>query len=155
MARFRNPFSKKSDPTSPAGMGPSHDHRTESPQPRRYVAEPTPNTIQRLLGKMISKPSTDDRLSSSPPTETPKPYLKSATEHATSNTGSGMEVFLPNSSTEPLPKTSSGSTYPLDSLTEAWDAVRDGPSDSDLDQLRSSGAFWVHGFRGPYIEAGF
>ena len=149
MARFRNPFSKKSDPTSPAGIGPSHDDRTESPQPRRYVVEPTPNTIQRLLGKMISGPSTDSRLSSSPPTETPKPYLKSMTDHVTSKAGSSMEVTAlpPNSSTEPLPKISSDSTHALDNLSEAWGAVRDGPSDSDSNQHRSSGAVWVHEFR--------
>jgi hypothetical protein len=152
MAHFRNPFSKKSNPTSPAGTGPPHDDRTELPQPQRHIIEPTPNTIHRLLGKIISGPSTDDRLSSSPPTRSSTPHLKLTTEHATPKAASlmvpvpirvpaGPGVFLPNSSTESLSKLSSGPTHALDNLTEGWDAVRDGASDSNLNRHRSSGAF--------------
>jgi hypothetical protein len=149
-------------PTSPAratptdeGTGPPHDNRTELPQPQRYVIKPI--TMHRHLGELTTEPSTNDRLSSSLP---PTPSLKSTTEYPTSMAGSsvvptqkpgsvGPGAFLPDSSTEPLPTVSS---HALDNVTETGNDVRDGPSDSDLNQHGSSGAFWVHGFCGCTVQ---
>jgi len=158
MSSTRIPLNE-SNPTSPAratptdkGTGSPHDDCTELPQPERYVIEPI--TMCRRLGELTSEPSTDDRLSSSPPTRTPTPSLKSTTEHPTSIAGSsvvpvpvGPGDILPDSSIEPLPNVSSGSTHALDNVTETGNEARDGPSDSTLNRHESSGAFWVHGFR--------
>lgn len=150
------------NPTGPAratddGTGPPHDNHTELRQLQRYVIEPI--TMHRHLGELTSEPSTNDCLSSSLPIRTSTPSLKSTTEHPTSIAGSsvvptqkpgsvGPGDFLPDSSTEPLPDVSSGSTHALDNVTETGNDVRDGPSDSNLNRHGSSGAFCLHRFRG-------
>ena len=163
MSGTRIPLNE-SNPTSPAlatptdmGTDPPHDDRTELPQPQRYVIKPI--TMHRRQGELTSESSTNDRLSSSPPTRTSTHSLKSTTEHPTSIAGSsvvpvpvGPGDFLPNLSTEPLPNVPSGSTHALDDVTETGNDVRDGPSDSDLNQHGSSGAFRVHGFCGCTVQ---
>lgn len=162
MSRFQPHTSKKPNPATPgraastAGTGPSPDNRTELPPPRRYATEPTP-LMYRRLGRMTSESSTYVRLSSSPPTRTSTPPLKSTAENDTSETRSrGMimplpvssGVFLPNLSTEPVPEISSSSTPVPNSLTESWNlVVKGGPLNPDLDLHESFGAFRMHGLR--------
>ena len=159
MSGTRFPLNE-SDPTSPApdtptdvGTDPPHDDHTELPQPQRYVIKPI--TIHRRLGELTSESSTNDRLSSSLPPRISTHSLKSTTEHPTSIAGSsvvpvpvGPGDLLPNLSTEPLPNVPSGSTHALDNVNETGNDVRDGSSDSNLNQHGSSGAFWVHEFCG-------
>jgi len=148
---------KKFNPPSPAhaasadaGTDLSPDNHNELPQPRRYATEPTPVMSRRWRKKTSS---TGDRLSSSPPTRTSTPPLKSTPENPTPEAGArgmpmamplpvGPNVFLPNLSPEPFQETSLGSRLVPESLTEAWNVVKDGPSNSDLNRgLDILGAF--------------
>jgi len=148
---------KKFNPPSPAhaasadaGTDLSPDIRNELPQPRRYATEPTPVMSRRWRKKTSS---TGDRLSSSPPTRTSTHPLKSTPENPTPEAGArgmpipmpppvGPNVFLPNLSPEPLQETSLGPRLVPESLTEAWNVVKDGPSNFDLNRgLDILGAF--------------
>lgn len=128
----------------------SPDIHNESPNPRRCATEPAPVMSRRWRRKTSS---TGDRLSSSPPTRTSTPPLKSMPENPTPEAGArgmsmpmplpvGPDVFLPNLSPEPLSETSLGSRLASESLTEAWNVVKDGPSNSNLNRgLDTLGAF--------------
>ena len=148
---------KKFNPPSPAraasanaGTDLSPDNRNELPQPQRYATEPTPVMSRRWRKKTSSS---GDRLSSSPPTRTSTPPLKSTPENPTPEAGAhrmpmpmtlpvGPNVFLTNLSQEPLQGTSLGSGIAQESLTEAWNVVKDGPSNSNLNRgLDILGAF--------------
>lgn len=162
---------KKFNPPSPAhaasadaGTDLSPDNRNELSQPRRYASEPTP--IMSPHRKKTS--STGDRLSSSPLTRTSTAPLKLTPENPTPEAGArgmpmpmplpvGPNVFLPNQSPEPLQleETSLGSRLVPESLTEAWNVVKDGPSNSNLNRgLDTLGVFWMHGLRFvQYVDA--
>ena len=58
-------------------------------------------------------------------------------------------VFLPNLSPGPLPETSLvPKPAAPEGLTEAWNLVKDGPPNSNLDRgLDSLGALWMHALR--------
>ena len=153
---------KKFNPPSPhaasaaAETDLSPDIHNESPHTRRYATEPTPVMTRRWRRKTSSP---GDRLSSSPPTRTSTPPLKSMPENPTPGGGVrevsmsmplpvGPDVFLPNLSPGPLPEMSLGSRLAPDSLTEAWNVVKDGPSNSNLNRgLDTLGAFWMHALR--------
>ena len=148
---------KKFNPPSPsratspeAGTGLPSDNLNGLPQPRRDPTEPSPIMPRRWRKKTSS---TDDRLSSSPPTRTSTPPLRSTVGSPTTEAGphempmpmplpAGPSFFLSNLSMEPVPETVSGSSPTSDKLTEAWNMVKDGPSDSNLNQrLNALGAF--------------
>jgi len=152
---------KKINPPSPAraasvdaGMDFPPENRNELPQPQRYATEPTP-VMSHRWGERTS--STGDRLSSSPPTLTSTPPLKSMPESPTPEAGArgmpmpipaGPNAFLPNLSPAPLPETSLGPRLAPEGLTEAWNRVKDGPLNSNLNRgLDSLGALWKHGLR--------
>jgi hypothetical protein len=155
---------KRFNPPGPAhadfvdsGTGLPPENRNELPQPQGYTTEPTP-AVPRRRGERTS--STGDHVSSSSPTQTFTLPLESTPDDPTPEAGArGMPMlvplpdssnaFLPNPSPGPLSETSLGPRPAApEGLTEAWDLVKDGPSNSNLDRgLDSLGAFWMHGLR--------
>jgi hypothetical protein len=139
-----------------AGTGPSSEYRNELSQPPWNVAKPTVTLV--VSGWEKKTTPTDDCLLSSPPFLSSSLPQTSTAENTTPEAGSEAREMpppmplpvqvgpsvLPNLSTEPLPEMISSSQPAPDRLTETWDMIKDGPSNSNMNQRFSAfSASWV------------
>lgn len=122
------------------------------------LARPVPVDTERARHGRRKTSSTDDYTSLSP---TSTPSRNSTVETPTREAGV-REVPLAGPSVqnnpfeEPQQERTLASSFTLDNLTEAWNLVKSGPSDSRLNRkLDAFGALWCIRYFCPVIDPGY
>ena len=148
LRKFSQPNLTRTTTTDHAGRSPSSNGSNSASKQQRQPSEPVP-TLPRPWRRKTT--STGDRAGSSSPVTSKVESVASEVEKnplPMSLPAAGPDVYLTNLSVVPHTEMMSVLSPVSDTLAEAWDAVKDGPKDSNKNpRLNTVGASSVPGLR--------